>query len=89
MSTAHLNNHHRETLAQLMRHPVSHNVEWHDVLSLLQAVGTVEERQHGKVAVTVGAQMQVLEPPRHKDLEEQLVLDLRRMLKEAGYGLEA
>lgn len=86
---AELNHHQRETVAQLMRHPVSHNLEWHDVRSLLEAVGTVDERHHGKVAVTVGDDTQVFEPPRHKDLDEQLVVDLRRMLKNAGYGLDA
>ncbi|HEX3947365.1 MAG TPA: hypothetical protein VHW47_06645 [Acidimicrobiales bacterium] len=84
-----MNHHHRETLAQIMRHPVSHNIEWHDVLSLLETVGTVEERHHNKVAVTVGDETQVFELPRHKDIDEQLVMDLRRMLTNAGYGPEA
>jgi len=86
MAVTHLNNHHRETLAQLMRHPVSHNVEWHDVLSLLQAVGTVEERNHGKLAVTIGGSTEVMEAPKHKDVDEQLVVELRRRLKDAGYA---
>ena len=50
----HLNNHHRDTVRQIFRHPVSHNIEWHAVVSLLEAVGTVTVRHDGKVAVTVG-----------------------------------
>ena len=49
----HLNNHHRNTLRQLFQHPVSHNIEWHAVVSLLEAVGSVVEHHDGVVAVTV------------------------------------
>ena len=38
---AHLNNHHRNTLRQIFQHPVSHNIEWHAVVSLLEAIGSV------------------------------------------------
>ncbi len=37
----HLDNHHRNTLRQIFQHPASHNIEWHAVTSLLEAVGTV------------------------------------------------
>jgi hypothetical protein len=40
-------------LRQIFRHPVSHNIEWRAVLSLLEAVGTVTVRHDGKVAVTI------------------------------------
>ena len=50
----HLNSHHRDTVSQIFRHPVGHNIEWRDVLSLLEAVGSVEETHHGKFLVTLG-----------------------------------
>ncbi len=81
----HLNNHHRDTLQQIFRHPTSHNIEWRAVLSLLEVVGSVEERQHGKFLVTLGAETETFEPPRHKDIDTQQVVNLRRMLKNAGY----
>ncbi len=59
----HLNNRHRDTLRQIFRHPVSHNVEWRAVLSLLEAVGTVTVRHDGKVAVTIGPDREFLDPP--------------------------
>ena len=37
----HINSHQRDTLAQVFRHPSSHNIEWHAVLSLLNAVADV------------------------------------------------
>ena len=56
------------------------------MLSLLEAVGTVEERHDGKYVVHVGGETEVLTRPKHKDIDVQLVVDLRRMLTGAGYG---
>jgi hypothetical protein len=83
----HLNNHHRNTLRQLFQHPAGHNIEWHAVVSLLAAVGTVDERKDGKLAVTVGSETEFLDPPADKDIDTQTVVDLRRMLDSAGYGI--
>ena len=82
----HLSNHHRNTLRQIFQHPVSHNIEWSAVLSLLQAVGSATEQPGGKVAVTLGPQTEFIDPPAHKDIDAQTVVDLRRMLRQAGYG---
>ena len=82
----HLDNRHRNTLRQIFAHPASHNVEWHAVISLLEAVGTVEVRHDGKVAVKVGSEAAFFEPPVGKDIDAQMVVDLRRMLRSAGYG---
>ena len=82
----HLNNHHRDTLNQLFRHPAGHNIEWHNVVSLLDAVGTVTTHHDGKVTVTVGAQSVVLTPPKGKDIDTRTVTDLRGMLAAAGYS---
>jgi hypothetical protein len=81
----HLNNRHRDTLRQIFAHPVSHNVEWPAVLSLLEAVGTVTVRHDGKVAVTIGSDREFFDPPPGKDIDAQMVADLRRMLSSAGY----
>ena len=82
----HLNNHHRNTLRQIFQHPVSHNIEWHAVVSLLKAIGTVVEHRDGMVAVTVGSGTEFFDVPAHKDIGTQTVVDLRRMLSNAGYG---
>jgi hypothetical protein len=86
---AHLSNHHRTTLAKIFQHPVSHNLEWKDVLSLMGAVGSVEEKHDGKFTMTLGDQTETLERPRHKEVNAQEVLDLRRMLTSAGYEPKA
>jgi hypothetical protein len=81
-----LDHRHRDTLRQIFQHPTSHNIEWHAVRSLLEAVGTVNVRHDGKVAVKIGPELEFLEPPTGKDIDAQMVVDLRRMLSEAGYG---
>lgn len=85
----HLNNHQRDTLLLVFEHPTSHNIEWHTVLSLLEAVGSVEQRPDGKYLVHIGTETEVLTPPKDKDIDVQQVVDLRRMLATAGYGAVA
>jgi hypothetical protein len=81
----HLSNHHRNTLRQIFQHPVSHNIEWHAVVSLLEAIGTVGEHRRGVVTVTVGSTTEFFDVPAQKDIDTQMVVDLRRMLIGAGY----
>jgi hypothetical protein len=82
----HLDGRHRDTLRQIFEHPTSHNVEWHAVVSLLEAVGTVTVRHDGKVTVKIGSDQEFLDPPAGKDVDVQMVVDLRRMLSSAGYS---
>jgi hypothetical protein len=82
----HLDNRHRNTLRQIFEHPVSHNIEWHAVTSLLEAIGTVTVHHDGKVTVTVGPERTIFDPPAGKDIDEQMVVDLRHMLSNAGYA---
>ncbi|HEY2077151.1 MAG TPA: hypothetical protein VGH53_12535 [Streptosporangiaceae bacterium] len=82
---AHLDSRHRDTLRQIFEHPTSHNIEWRAVMSLLEAVGTVTVRHDGKVSVKIGPELEFLEPPAGKDVDDQMVVDLRRMLTGAGY----
>ncbi|HUC25885.1 MAG TPA: hypothetical protein VMA73_24530 [Streptosporangiaceae bacterium] len=81
----HLDSRHRDTLGQIFEHPTSHNIEWRAVMSLLEAIGTVTVRHDGKVAVKLGTELEFLEPPGGKDVDDQMVVDLRRMLTSAGY----
>jgi hypothetical protein len=79
-----LDAHHRATLEKIFNHPAGHNIQWHDVLSLLQSVAIVTDEVHGRVTVTLGSETETFEPSRHRDLNEQQVVDLRRMLRGAG-----
>ena len=71
---------------RIFRHPASHNIEWHDALSLLEAVGSVEQRRDGEYAVQVGAETAFLRRTSDKDLDVDQVVEVRRLLTAAGYG---
>jgi hypothetical protein len=81
----HLDSHQRDTLLQVFQHPTGHNIEWHDLLTLLEGVGTVE-RNDDLFLVRVGGETQVLRRPPDKDVDVQQIADLRRILTAAGYG---
>jgi hypothetical protein len=82
----HLNNpHHRQTLVQVFQHPVNRNIEWHALVSLLEAVGSVEVRHDGEYAVQVGTETTFLGRPKDKDLDVEQVLAVRHLLTAAGY----
>jgi len=56
------------------------------VLSLLEAIGAVEASHDEKYVVSLGGETQTFIAPNHKDIDTQTVVDLRRMLSNAGFG---
>jgi hypothetical protein len=54
------------------------------VLSLLEAVGTATREHNGKLRVSLGSETEVIQPPAGKDIDEQMLVDVRRMLRKAG-----
>jgi hypothetical protein len=81
---AHLNNHHRDTVAKIFA--TSANVEWREVRSLLEAIGTVTSEHNGNLEVTVGPEHEVFHTPKDKEVDAQMLVDLRRILAQAGYA---
>jgi hypothetical protein len=79
-----LDGHHRATVVKIFNHPTSHNIQWHDVLSLLDKVASVTEDRDGRYKVTLGSETETFDVARHRDLNEQQIVDLRRMLRGAG-----
>jgi hypothetical protein len=80
-----LGSHHRDTLEKLFRH-AGGNVEWRQVRSLLEALGTVSEEHDGRLRATLGGQTEVFRPPHTKEVGPQMMVDLRRFLTRAGYS---
>jgi hypothetical protein len=80
----HLNHTQLNVLEKVFRHPVTHDLTWHEVTTLLDAVGTLEEKHNGSWHITIGGQMQVFDPNHGKQLSVQQVIDLRHMLTAAG-----
>jgi hypothetical protein len=85
----HLSGHHRDTLLQIFQQTTNHNVEWHDVVSLLEAVGSIEQQHDDMFLFRIGQETEVLRRPSDKDIDGQQLVDLRRILTSAGYDTVA
>lgn len=85
----HLNHHHQITVEAIFHRPAGHNIEWHDVLSLLENVGTVVKETNDRFTVTVGSETITFDEPRHHDVSVQQVENVRRMLDHAGITPES
>ena len=73
-----LDAHHRKTVDKLFTHPTSHNIQWHDVLSMLRAVADVDEVKDGRYKVTLGPETETFDAPKGTDIVE--LLDSRRFV---------
>ena len=82
-----LSAHHRKTLEMLLDHHGHANVEWKDVISLLEQVADVEEEHNGKFKVKLGDELLFLTRPKHKDVDQQTLVDVRKALESAGVGI--
>jgi hypothetical protein len=78
-----LNSDHRDVVKRLFAVPASENIEWRQVRSLLEALGSVTQEHNGKLKVELGGEVEVFSPPRTKDIDRQMIVDLRRMLSRA------
>jgi hypothetical protein len=85
----HLSSHHRDTLLQIFQEKTNHNVEWHDVVSLLQEVGSIEQQHDDMFLFRLGDETEVLRRPSEKDIDGQQLVDLRRILTSGGYDVIA
>jgi len=90
----HINHHQRDTLEALFAHPTRHNVRWKDVEHLLAALGEIEVKHNGSLRVSLSGIVEVFDVNHGRDLTMEQVMDIRRMLKTAGFdpaevGLDA
>ena len=79
-----LDHHHRVTAQKLFCHPLNHNIQWHDVCSLLARFGEVHETHRGNWAVTVDGEIVSFGSSRARDLSEDQVIKVRRFLQSLG-----
>jgi hypothetical protein len=83
---AHLSSRHRDTAEKIFSQPPNRNIEWREVVALLEAIGTVTHEHNGKLKISLGPETEVLAATHGKEVDVQVVVDLRRMLKQAGFG---
>ena len=79
---------HRKALEALFRHPPAHNLEWMDVVSLIERIGTVQEKGGNKFSFDVGGEHYSMHKPHTKELTSLEVADLRHFLQRAGWSPE-
>jgi hypothetical protein len=75
---------HQRTLDMLFEHPMSHNIEWRDIVTLLESLGTAVEGAHGALHATINKQSVVLHRPKHKDVPQEEIINIRHFLRRAG-----
>ena len=81
----HLSGRHQRTYEAIFRHPAAHNLEWHDVRSLLGAVADVAEGHNGALQVTRNGQVVTLHAPKQKDVASvDDLMTVRRFLEQSG-----
>jgi len=84
-----LDSHHRVTAEKIFRHPTSHNIQWHDVTSLLESLGECRETTHGSFEIKLDGMLHVFGGPLGRDLTDQQVGDARKVLRHVGITPES
>jgi hypothetical protein len=80
---------HLRTLEALFRHPTAHNLEWMDVITLFEHIGTVRRQASDKFALEMAGEHYLIHKPHTKDLTSSEVVDLRHFLQRAGWSPQA
>ncbi len=81
-SSTSLTGSHLRTYERIFQHPISHNLEWRDVLALLGKLGHVVEEHNGSMKVTCNGQSLALHPTGAKDVTEMDdLMSLRHFLE--------
>jgi len=79
---------HRRTFDALFRHPLAHNVEWKDVVSLIGKLGDVREPSSNEFVLQLGGRRLVMQKPHHKDLTADELLAVRHFFIKGGFSPE-
>lgn len=80
---------HEQILRQIFAHPISHNLEWRELIAALKSIGSMEEVSNGKYHFTRSGRTLTFDEPGAKDVGEDEILRLRRFLKETDSPAES
>jgi hypothetical protein len=76
---------HQTTYKGIFQHPIAHNLQWHDVRSMLDALAEVTEEHNGNLRYTRHGEVLVLHPPKHKDLSDtKELMQIRHFLERSS-----
>ena len=76
----------RTTLEAIYQHPLSHNLEWPDVIALFVKAGTVEHKSNNEFVFTIGGGHHLMRKAHGKNLSADDVVEFRHMLTRAGWS---
>jgi hypothetical protein len=65
-----LSSNHQSTYNTVFQHPISHNLQWHDLRSLLSNLAEETEEHNGNFKYTRHNQTLTIHPPQHKDFSD-------------------
>jgi hypothetical protein len=73
---------HQTTYKAIFQHPITHNLQWHDVRSMLDSLAEVTEEHNGNLKYIRHGEVLILHPPKHKDLSDNKeVMEIRHFLE--------
>jgi hypothetical protein len=75
------------TIDAIYQHPLSHNLEWSDVVALFEKLGTVDQKHHNDITFGIAGEHHRVRKPHGKDLTADDVMAFRHMLTRAGWAL--
>ena len=79
----------RMTMEALYQHPLSHNVQWSDVVALFAKLGTVDHKSSNEIAFSIGGKRHQVRKPHSKELTAADVMAFRHLLSRSGWSPEA
>jgi hypothetical protein len=80
---------HQKVLAKIFAHPLSHSIEWRELVAALKSIGTLEGEPNGKYHFAYNRHILSLEEPSSKDVNKGEILRLRHFLKQSALGSNA
>jgi hypothetical protein len=76
---------HQTTYKAIFQHPIAHNLQWHDVRSMLDSLTEVTEEHNGNLKFTRHGEVLILHPPKHKDISDvKEVMQIRHFLERSS-----
>ena len=82
-----MNTHERRIYNTVFQRPLTHNLGWRDVKSLMSSLGTVESEHNGNAKVTVDGKILVFHSPADSDLMSvEQVMQIRHLLESVEQG---
>ena len=81
---------HQTTYKAVFQHPIAHNLQWHDVRSMLSALADVTEEHNGNLKFTRNGETLTIHPPQHKDLSDiEELMQIRHFIERSDGSVQA